>query len=77
MFLLPTLVFPLFLCGFTTAKTSIPFLVGFRWDLFWGDVDVLIFGDDAWRISHNLFGLESIRIWEWFYSTAWGLTVVL
>jgi hypothetical protein len=77
MLLLPTLIFPLFLCGFTTAKTSIPFLVGFRWDAFWADADKLIFGEDAWRISHAWLGLETIRVWEWFYSTIWGLVLVL
>ena len=52
MFLLPAVVFPLFLCGFTTAKTSIPFIVGYRWDAFWADIEKQ--GGKAVAIGANL-----------------------
>ena len=77
MFLLPAVVFPLFLCGFTTAKTSIPFIVGYRWDAFWADIDLFIFGDDAWRFTHDILGFQYVHLWEWFYGTVWGTVLVL
>jgi len=48
---LPCLVFPLFLAGYTTAKTAIPFLVGFEWDRFWADTDAFLFGVAPWWIT--------------------------
>jgi len=77
MFLLPAVVFPLFLSGFTTAKTSIPFIVGYRWDAFWANIDKFIFGADAWRITHDLLGYQYVYLWEWFYGTVWGTVLVL
>ena len=50
--LLPCVIFPLFLVGYTTAKTAIPHLVGYGWEAFWADADHLIFGVDPWRILH-------------------------
>jgi hypothetical protein len=73
---LPLLVFPLFLCGFTTAKTAIFFLVGYRWDAFWATADRSIFGDDAWRIAHHLLGSWSMPAWEWLYTIGWGAVLV-
>ena len=70
--LLPALVFPLFLVGFTTAKTAIPFLVGYEWEAFWADADKLLLGEDAWRITHAWLGTDSMRAWELLYSATWG-----
>ena len=39
---LPTLLWPLMLAAYTTAKMAIPFLVGYSWDAFWADADRLI-----------------------------------
>jgi hypothetical protein len=77
LLLLPSLIFPLFLTGFTAAKTAIPFLVGFHWDAYWADSDVLIFGDDAWRIAHRLLGTKNIILWECLYSMTWAGTLLL
>ena len=74
---LPVLVFPIFLAGFTTAKSSIPALVGYRWDAFWADVDVMIFGTDAWSIAHNIFHADYMGVWGFLYATAWFLTLGL
>ena len=76
LLLLPALVFPLFLVGFTTSKTAIPFLVGFRWDSFWADVDAVIFGGDVWKLTHGVFGKSSVPVWEWFYTIAWGYVLM-
>ena len=77
LLLLPVLIYPIFLTGFTTAKFSIPVVVGYRWDMFWADVDTVLFGRDAWQISHDLLGLGSARYMEFFYSTAWGSILFL
>jgi hypothetical protein len=75
--LLPLLVFPLFLVGYTAAKTGIPFLVGYSWDAFWTAADKQIFGDDAWRITHALLGTRYIAVWEVLYTFVWGSAFVL
>lgn len=74
---LPALVFPIFLSGFSTAKSSIPALVGYRWDAFWADVDVMIFGADAWSISHSIFHANYMGVWGFLYATVWFLTLGL
>jgi hypothetical protein len=73
---LPLAVLPLFLVSYTAAKTAIPFLVGFGWDGFWTDADRLIFGDDAWRISHRWLGTGWMFIYAWFYTAMWGFAFV-
>jgi len=70
--LLPAVALPLFLASFAAAKSSIPFLVGYSWDGFWAAADRLLFGDDAWRIAHRIFGSSGMPFWEWFYTVAWG-----
>ena len=77
LLILPVLVFPLFLVGFTTAKTAIPFLVGYSWDAFWADADKLIFGDDVWRLTHGWFGTRYMPVWEGLYSASWGGMLML
>jgi membrane-associated phospholipid phosphatase len=72
LLLLPALLLPAFLVGFTAAKSSIPVLVGYTWDSFWANADLFIFGDDPWRITHRVFGSESLWIWQWFYVVGWG-----
>jgi hypothetical protein len=70
--LLPTIVFPLFLVSYTAAKTCIPFIVGYSWDGFWAAADRLIFGDDAWRITHRWLGENFMTLWQWLYTVVWG-----
>jgi hypothetical protein len=72
LLVLPAIIFPLFLVGFTATKCSIPFLVGYDWDAYWASSDRLLFGDDAWRISHRLIGTRTMPVWEWFYTFGWG-----
>lgn len=73
LLILPTIVFPIFLAGYTTAKTAIPFLVGYRWEFFWAEADRLIFGRDAWLISHAMLASVPTPLWEWLYTAGWGL----
>ena len=73
LLILPTIVFPVFLAGYTTAKTAIPFLVGYRWEFFWAEADRLIFGRDAWLISHAMLASVPTPLWEWLYTAGWGL----
>lgn len=72
LLLLPLVAFPAFLVGFTATKSAIPFLVGYSWDSFWANADLLIFRTDPWRITHLLFGSGSLWLWQWFYTVGWG-----
>jgi hypothetical protein len=72
LLLLPVVILPLFLVGYTAAKTATPLLVGFGWDPFWANADRLIFGDDAWRIAQHLLGLKWMPFYAWFYTMGWG-----
>ena len=71
LMVLPALVLPLFLIGYTASKTAIPFLVGYAWDPLFANADRLIFGDDVWRISGRMLGYAHVRVWEWFYTVGW------
>lgn len=73
---LAALIFPLFLASYTAAKCAIPFLVGYGWERFWADADHLIFGADAWRIAHSLFGFVGAHVWELLYSVGWGFLLI-
>jgi len=69
---LPAVVFPLFLAGYTAAKTAIPHLVGYGWEAFWADADHLIFGVDPWRIMHAHATRWLTDGWAFFYTVIWG-----
>jgi hypothetical protein len=69
---LPGIALPLFLIGFTTAKSAIPFLVGYTWDAFWADTDRLIFREDVWELTQGLIGTSTLWFWQWFYTVGWG-----
>lgn len=71
LLVLPALVLPIFLMGYTAAKCSIPYLVGYTWDGFWADVDQFLFGNDVWRIARRLLGSSHESVWEWYYSFVW------
>ena len=72
LMLLPGLVLPLFLIGYTASKCAIQFLVGYGWDVFFADADRIIFRDDVWRLTREYLGDSQSRIWEWFYTAGWG-----
>ncbi|MCL6741419.1 phosphatase PAP2 family protein [Sphingomonas sp. RB56-2] len=73
---LPAVIFPLFLTGFTVAKSAIPFLIGYRWDAFWANADHWLFGTDPWRITHWFIGPTGTRILAWCYTFVWGTALV-
>jgi hypothetical protein len=75
--IVPLIVFPVFLTSFSTAKSSIPALVGYHWDGFWANADVLIFRTDAWKIAHAIYPHSLVRLLEWFYVTVWVLILAL
>lgn len=70
--LVPAIILPLFLAGFTASKSAIPFLVGYTWDGTFAELDRLLLGDDAWRITHSWLSLAWLPLWEWFYTFGWG-----
>ena len=77
LMVLPVLLWPVTLAGYTTAKMAIPFLVGYGWDGFWADADHLIFGQDAWILSIPLVEWAPVWLWEWVYSGAWGVLLFI
>ena len=68
-------VAPLFFAEFTTAKTCIGRLVGFRWDQTFTDMDAAIFGTDPWRITHALLGPAPTWALAFFYTYIFGFTL--
>lgn len=72
LMVLPALVLPLFLIGYTASKCAIQFLVGYGWDEVFANADKLIFGDDVWRLTRRVLGSSHSRIWEWLYTVGWG-----
>lgn len=75
--ILPALIFPLFLGGYTWAKSSIPYAVGYGWERFWADADYLLFGMDAWRWSHAIMPPLLAPAWSFFYAAIWGFALLL
>ena len=73
---LPAIIFPLFLGGYTWAKTSIPFVVGYGWEAIWREFDRLIFGMDAWRWSHRLMPDRFAAAWTFYYAVVWGFVLL-
>jgi hypothetical protein len=72
LLLLPAIVLPAFLVGYTASKTAIQFLVGYSWDGFWANADRLLFGDDVWHLVRRFVGSSYSPLWEWFYTVGWG-----
>lgn len=68
---IPALVLPLFLSGYTAAKSSISTMVGFRYDRLFADVDAAIFGTDPWQITHAFIGPLGTLLIEFFYVPVW------
>ena len=73
---LPAVIFPLFLGGYTWAKSSIPFAVGYGWEKTWAHADRAIFGMDAWRWSHGLMPDFMAPAWTLYYAMVWGFALV-
>ena len=73
---LPALIFPMFLGAYTWAKCSIPFAVGYGWERTCSDADRLIFGTDAWRLTHAVIPAAAGSAWTFFYAVVWGFALV-
>ena len=76
LLVLPALIFPLFLAGYTWAKCSIPFAVGYHWERTWADADRLLLGQDAWLIAHAILPDRLAPMVTFFYSVIWGFALV-
>jgi len=76
LLLLPALLMPLFLAGFTGAKSAIYRLVGYSWDVRFAAMDRAIFGQDPWLLTHAVLGDAAMPALELVY-VSWGGVLVV
>jgi hypothetical protein len=65
--ILPVLLTSLFLGAFTSYKIMIPKVNPFSYDALFSDLDRMIFGTDAWRVTHALVGPVGTGIIDYVY----------
>lgn len=67
----PAVILPLFLSGYTAAKSSIPTMVGFRYDALFANMDAAIFGTDPWQITHAFIAPLGTAVIAMIYGPVW------
>lgn len=75
LLMLPALVSPMFLCGYTTAKIAIPMTVHYNWDAVLAALDRTIFRVDPYVLTHRIIGDNLLPVAASIYSL-WGGVLV-
>lgn len=76
LLLFPLLISPTFNLSYTIAKSASPHLVGFHGDWAFARADRILFGTDAWRLTHAIIGPTGSRALSFVYTYVWGVLFV-
>lgn len=62
--------------SYTSLKVQIPEFIPFYADPYFADLDLALFGQDPWVLTHVIMGVEVTRWIDWFYLYPCGLVTM-